>query len=178
MQELFGTKVYKLSLSSGCTCPNRDGTIGTGGCTFCSEGGSGEFAAPFLPVKEQIALAREKVDAKLPPGEKKYLAYFQSFTNTYGLVERLEALYTETIRQPEIVGLSIGTLLGGSVVIETIFRWPGLGKLAMDAITNRDYPVIQGFVLFTSAVYVVINLLIDICYSWIDPRLRAKGGGS
>ena len=74
-----------------------------------------------------------------------------------------------------IVGLSIGTLMGGSVVIETIFRWPGLGKLAMDAITNRDYPVIQGFVLFTSTVYVVINLLID---SWVDPRLRKNGGRS
>ena len=77
-----------------------------------------------------------------------------------------------------IVGLSIGTLMGGSVVIETIFRWPGLGKLAMDAITNRDYPVIQGFVLFTSTVYVIINLLIDICYSWVDPRLRKNGGRS
>lgn len=73
-----------------------------------------------------------------------------------------------------IVGLSVGTLLGGSVVIETIFRWPGLGKLAMDAITNRDYPVIQGFVLFTSTIYVMINLLTDISYRWIDPRLRRK----
>jgi peptide/nickel transport system permease protein len=75
-----------------------------------------------------------------------------------------------------VVGLSVGTLLGGSVVIETIFRWPGLGKLAMDAISNRDYPVIQGFVLFTATVYVVINLLIDLCYRWIDPRLRETGG--
>jgi peptide/nickel transport system permease protein len=60
------------------------------------------------------------------------------------------------------------------VVIETIFRWPGLGKLAMDAITNRDYPVIQGFVLFTSTIYVVINLVTDISYRWIDPRLRKQ----
>ena len=86
-------------------------------------------------------------------------------------------LHKSSISILTIVGLSIGTLFGGSVVIETIFRWPGLGKLAMDAITNRDYPVIQGFVLFTSTVYVVINLLIDICYSWIDPRLRKMGGG-
>ena len=86
-------------------------------------------------------------------------------------------LHNSSISILTIVGLSIGTLFGGSVVIETIFRWPGLGKLAMDAITNRDYPVIQGFVLFTSTVYVVINLLIDICYSWIDPRLRKMGGG-
>ena len=77
-----------------------------------------------------------------------------------------------------VVGLSVGTLLGGSVVIETIFRWPGLGKLAMDAISNRDYPVIQGFVLLTATVYVVINLLIDLCYRWIDPRVRSTGGGA
>ena len=87
-------------------------------------------------------------------------------------------LHNSSITILTIVGLSIGTLLGGSVVIETIFRWPGLGKLAMDAISNRDYPVIQGFVLFTSTVYVFINLLIDIAYSWIDPRLRETGGGS
>ena len=87
-------------------------------------------------------------------------------------------LHNSSISILTIVGLSIGTLFGGSVVIETIFRWPGLGKLAMDAITNRDYPVIQGFVLFTSTVYVVINLLIDICYSWVDPRLRKKEGDS
>ena len=96
-----------------------------------------------------------------------------------GVKERyvlMSALHNASIAILTIVGLSIGTLLGGSVVIETIFRWPGLGKLAMDAITNRDYPVIQGFVLFTSTVYVLINLLIDICYHWIDPRLRKNGG--
>ena len=73
-----------------------------------------------------------------------------------------------------IVGLSVGTLLGGSVVIETVFRWPGLGKLAMDAISARDYPVIQGFVLLTATLYVLINLFTDICYHWIDPRLSLK----
>jgi len=83
-------------------------------------------------------------------------------------------LHNSSISILTIVGLSIGTLLGGSVVIETIFRWPGLGKLAMDAITNRDYPVIQGFVLFTSTVYVLINLITDISYRWIDPRLRRQ----
>ena len=73
-----------------------------------------------------------------------------------------------------IVSLSVGTLLGGSVVIETIFRWPGLGKLVMDAITNRDYPVIQGFVLLTCTIYVTVNLITDISYGWIDPRLRER----
>ena len=113
LRERFGTKVYKLSLSSGCTCPNRDGTIGVGGCTFCSEGGSGEFAAPLLPVEEQIRHARARVDgkfpARIPLSERKYIAYFQSFTNTYGEPERLKALYTEAISRPEIAALSIGT---------------------------------------------------------------------
>lgn len=85
-----------------------------------------------------------------------------------------DVLHNASISILTIVGLSVGTLLGGSVVIETIFRWPGLGKLAMDAITNRDYPVIQGFVLFTSTIYVVVNLLTDVSYRWIDPRLREQ----
>lgn len=113
LRERFGTKVYKLSLTSGCTCPNRDGTIGTGGCTFCSEGGSGEFAAPFLPIDEQIRVAKQRVDskfpAKIPVSERRYIAYFQSFTNTWGDVDRLRRLYLETIRRPEIAVLSIGT---------------------------------------------------------------------
>ncbi len=70
-----------------------------------------------------------------------------------------------------VIALSMGTLLGGSVVVETIFRWPGLGKLAMDAISARDYPVVQGFVIFTSCVYFLINLAADICYHRLDPRI-------
>ena len=85
-----------------------------------------------------------------------------------------DVLHNASITIFTIVGLSIGTLLGGSVVIETIFRWPGLGKLAMDAISNRDYPVIQGFVLLTSTIYVVVNLITDVTYHWIDPRLRER----
>lgn len=81
-------------------------------------------------------------------------------------------LHNAMIPMLTIIGLSIGTLFGGSVVIETIFRWPGLGKMVMDAITNRDYPVIQGFVLLTSVIYVLVNLITDISYHVIDPRLR------
>ena len=117
LKERFGTKVYKLSLTSGCTCPNRDGRIGTGGCTFCSEGGSGEFAAPLLPLEDQIRLARQPVDAKIPAripvSDRKYIAYFQSFTNTYAgspeELERLRKLYLEAVRRPEIAVLSLGT---------------------------------------------------------------------
>ena len=103
----YGEKVYKLSLSSGCSCPNRDGTIGTGGCTFCSAGGSGEFAAPFLPPEIQIREAKRRIAAKTDAG--KFIAYYQSFTNTYGNIDRLRKLYLETIRYLEIVILSLGT---------------------------------------------------------------------
>ena len=85
-----------------------------------------------------------------------------------------DVLHNASIPILTIVGLSVGTLFGGSVVIETLFRWPGLGKLAMDAITARDYPVIQGFVLFTAVVYVLVNLLTDIAYHWVDPRVRQE----
>ena len=107
LKEQYGEKVYKLSLSSGCTCPNRDGTLGTGGCTFCSEGGSGDFAAPLAPLSEQIENAKARIRRKTDA--RKFIAYFQSFTNTYGDVRRLEALYTEAITRPEIVALSLGT---------------------------------------------------------------------
>ena len=113
MRARFGTKVYRLSLQSGCTCPNRDGTIGTGGCTFCSEGGSGDFAAPLLSIREQIGEARKRVDPKIPasiaPQDRRYIAYFQSYTNTYGSVDRLRALYSEALACPQIAALDIGT---------------------------------------------------------------------
>ena len=113
LKKQYGTKVLKLSLSSGCSCPNRDGRAGYGGCSFCSEGGSGEFASAFAPIDEQIEKAKRLVDHKfprsIPEAERSYIAYFQSFTNTYGSVQRLEPLYMEVIRRPEIRILSIGT---------------------------------------------------------------------
>ena len=114
LKNKYGTKVYKLSLESGCTCPNRDGSISYGGCIFCSEGGSGDFAASAnMDLAEQIKAARALVDAKIsekiPMEERKYIAYFQSFTNTYGNQDRLMKLFEEVLSYPEIVGLSIGT---------------------------------------------------------------------
>ena len=117
LREQYGEKVYKLSLSSGCTCPNRDGTIGYGGCTFCSEGGSGDFAAGPAPIDEQLADAKARIRKKTDA--KRFIAYFQSYTNTYGDLNRLEALYTETLRHEEIEILSLGTrpdCLGGDVL--------------------------------------------------------------
>ena len=107
LQEQYGEKVYKLSLSAGCTCPNRDGTFGVGGCAFCSAGGSGDFAARLAPIEAQIAEAKARIARKTDA--KKYIAYFQSFTNTYGPVDRLELLYRQTVQRPEIVALSLGT---------------------------------------------------------------------
>ena len=107
LQEQYGEKVYKLSLSSGCSCPNRDGTLGTGGCSFCSQGGSGDFAAAFAPLEQQLEEAKARIRQKTDA--KKFIAYFQSFTNTYGDVDRLRALYEETILRDEIVILSLGT---------------------------------------------------------------------
>ena len=107
LKERFGEKVYKLSLSSGCTCPNRDGTLGFGGCTFCSEGGSGEFAATPAPLDVQIEEAKRRVLQKTDAS--RYIAYFQAYTNTYGDIARLRELYLQTVQREEIVAFSLGT---------------------------------------------------------------------
>lgn len=110
LKKTYGEKIYKLALSSGCTCPTRDGTLGYGGCTFCSEKGSGDFAvsihSPIL-IAEQIEDAKRRIRNKT--AAKKYIAYFQSFTNTYGDTERLKDLYTETVRREDIAILSLAT---------------------------------------------------------------------
>ena len=103
----FGCKIYKLSIDGGFSCPNRDGTLGMGGCIFCGGDGSGTFAAHGDSVTAQLEEAKARVAAKNKGG--KYMAYFQSFTNTYGPVERLRRLYTEAMAPDEVVGLSIGT---------------------------------------------------------------------
>ncbi len=108
LKEKFNCKVYKLSLSSGLSCPNRDGFLSTKGCIFCSNGGSGEFASNhLLSITEQIEDAKTKVSSKIKTG--KYIAYFQSFTNTYGHIDYLEKIFAEALSHPDIVALSIGT---------------------------------------------------------------------
>lgn len=107
-QEKFGCKLYKLSIDGGFTCPNRDGTVGVGGCIFCSAAGGGEFAAPACgSIAQQLYQARKKVQAKNKSG--KYIAYFQSFSNTYAPIEVLKQKYYEAIADEDIVGLAIGT---------------------------------------------------------------------
>lgn len=108
MKERFGCKVYKLALDGGMTCPNRDGTIGERGCIFCSDVGSGEFAAPVCgDISRQIAQAKARVEKKNKGG--KYVAYFQSFTNTYGPLPYLERIFREAMKPEDIVALSVAT---------------------------------------------------------------------
>ncbi|MBR5425508.1 MAG: TIGR01212 family radical SAM protein [Clostridiales bacterium] len=107
-RSIYGRKVYRIALDAGCTCPNRDGTLGYGGCIFCSGSGSGEFAADrALPIREQLEQAKAKVRAK--SDSDMYIAYFQNFTNTYGDEEELRAKYEEAISDPQVAGLSIAT---------------------------------------------------------------------
>lgn len=105
-KERFGCKIYKLSLDGGFSCPNRDGSLGTGGCIFCT--GSGEFAEGGPePVAVQLERAKRRVAAKNKGG--RYMAYFQAFTNTYAPAETLRRLYLAAIEPEDIVGLAIGT---------------------------------------------------------------------
>lgn len=108
LKETFGEKVYKISLDGGMTCPNRDGTLGSRGCIFCSMGGSGEFASDRnLPISEQIVSAKQRIQSKT--NCKKFIAYFQPFSNTYADTAYLRKIFYEAIESDEIVALSIAT---------------------------------------------------------------------
>lgn len=108
LKSTFGCKVYKISINAGFTCPNRDGTIDTRGCIFCSKGGSGDFAENSeLTVTEQIDKGKKRVENKIKSG--KYIAYFQAFTNTYAPIEILKEKFYEAINHPDIAALSIAT---------------------------------------------------------------------
>lgn len=104
----FGEKVYKISLNAGMTCPNRDGTLDTRGCIFCSEGGSGEFASNcHLSMDEQIEEAKQRISKKYQGN--KFIAYFQAYTNTYAPVSVLKNLFMSVILREDIVAISIAT---------------------------------------------------------------------
>lgn len=108
LHEQFQEKVYKVSLDGGFTCPNRDGTLDTRGCIFCSAGGSGEFAGDRrLSIGEQLDAQIESIRAKRPV--RRFIAYFQAFTNTYAPAEQLDGLYREALARPEVAGLSVAT---------------------------------------------------------------------
>ena len=108
LRQTFGEKVYRLSLNGGMTCPNRDGTLDSRGCIFCSAGGSGDFAtAPSLSVTEQITQAKERIRRK--SNCRKFIAYFQAYTNTYAPLPYLEEVYRSALSHPKVCGISIAT---------------------------------------------------------------------
>lgn len=115
-RQKYGCKVYRLSLNGGFTCPNRDGTLGSRGCIFCT--GSGEFAESGSSILQQLESAKKRIQAKVK-GEAKYIAYFQAFTSTYAPVPQLRELYLQAIAPKEVVELYIGTrpdCLGDDVI--------------------------------------------------------------
>ncbi|MBP3543377.1 MAG: TIGR01212 family radical SAM protein [Lachnospiraceae bacterium] len=108
LKHTYGEKLYKIALDGGMTCPNRDGTLETRGCIFCSRGGSGEFTpSRRLSITEQIEAAKQMVRKKQKSGQ--YIAYFQAFTNTYAPVDYLERIFMEAITHPDVAILSIAT---------------------------------------------------------------------
>lgn len=149
----FGEKIYKVSLDGGFTCPNRDGTLSTKGCIFCSESGSGDFAGSRkLSINEQIDEQLKLIEKKFPAG--KVIAYFQNFTNTYGDIEYLRKIYYEALSHPRVIGLAIATrpdclednvieLL--SEINNKYFLWIELGLQTINEkvakIINRQYPL-------------------------------------
>lgn len=135
LRKKFGGKVFKIPLDAGFTCPNRDGTLGTGGCLFCSPKGSGDFAGSRnLTIPQQFEKIKTMMHRKWREGS--YIAYFQAFSNTYADVTHLNELYSQAVKQPGVVGLAIATrpdclpeevldLL--SILNERIYLWVELG---------------------------------------------------
>jgi len=153
MKSIFNTKIIKLSLDGGFTCPNRDGTVGTKGCLFCSEEGSGEFTASRnLDIFGQLESQKKLLSKKWSKG--KYIAYFQNFTNTYSTYEDLKRKYNLAISQKDVVGLAIATrpdCLSEEIldlleeINEKTFLWVELGLQTIHErtarIIRRGYPL-------------------------------------
>ena len=187
-REQFGEKLYKLSLDGGFSCPNRDGTLGTEGCIFCSAGGSGDFAADrSLPVEEQIEEAKKRISAKYKGN--RYIAYFQAFTNTYAPVEKLRELYMPVVQRDDIAVLSIATrpdCLGDDVL--TLLAelnaikplWVELGlqstKPETEEYIRRGYelPVYEHAVMKLNAlgIHVITHVILGLPGESIDDMLK------
>ena len=177
LKQQYGEKVYKISLSSGCTCPNRDGKTGTRGCFFCSESGSGEYASAAGDIDVQIEEAKKRIRQKTDA--RHFIAYFQSFTNTYGDAARLEKLYESVIRREDITILSIGTRPDclGDEIMEMLERlnsikpvWIELGLQTMHDTTaeamNRGYllPVFEEALtkLKSAGIEVIVHVIFGL----------------
>lgn len=157
LKEQFGHRLYKISLDAGMTCPNRDGTLDTRGCIFCSAGGSGDFATDsHLSITEQIETGKEFIAHKVSTeiDDPQYIAYFQAFTNTYAPIDKLKMIYNEAIHHPDIAVLSIATrpdCLGDDVLalladlnkIKPVWVELGLQTIHEDTakLIRRGYPL-------------------------------------
>lgn len=159
MKKIYGEKIYKIALDAGMTCPNRDGSCGVRGCIFCSAGGSGDFAAKKMTDEDAVAAQLEKGIQYFHNKQigKRFIAYFQAYTNTYAPVPRLEALYREALEVPSVAGISIATrpdCLGSDVLalLDRLnreyadkFIWLELGLQTMHEHTalliRRGYPL-------------------------------------
>nr|WP_307486835.1 TIGR01212 family radical SAM protein [Eubacterium multiforme] len=145
LRHKFNEKVFKISLDGGFSCPNRDGTISIGGCLFCSESGSGDYAGDRnLSISKQFCDMKKMMNKKWKDG--KYIAYFQAFTNTYAPVEELRRKYTEAIEEDGVVALAIATrpdCLGDDVldlleeINKNIYVWIELGLQTVSDETAR-----------------------------------------
>jgi len=171
LRSIFGCRVQKITIDAGLSCPNRDGTISTGGCIYCNVRGSGTGAhAKGLSIIDQIDQAKKALFKRYKA--KKFIVYFQSFTNTYGPVDQLKRLYEQALDAEDVVGLSIGTrpdcidepilnLLQGYV--ENYLVWIEYGLQSANdstlALINRGHD----FKCFRDAVETTKNRGIKIC---------------
>ena len=147
LRNKFGEKIYKISLDGGFTCPNRDGKVSKGGCTFCSARGSGDFAGSrILSITEQFEDRKKMMEKKWKDG--KYIAYFQAYTNTYAPVEELTRKYEEALAQENVIALSIATrpdCLDEDVLDyleelnKKIYLWVELGLQTVNDETGRNF---------------------------------------
>ena len=147
LRNKFGEKIYKISLDGGFTCPNRDGKVSKGGCTFCSARGSGDFAGSrILSITEQFEDRKKMMEKKWKDG--KYIAYFQAYTNTYAPVEELTRKYEEALAQENVIALSIATrpdCLDEDVLDyleelnKKIYLWVELGLQTVNDETVRNF---------------------------------------
>lgn len=155
LRKRFGGKIFKVSLNAGLSCPNRDGTKSTGGCTFCSSHLSGDFAGnPAHSITQQFNEVKEKMLQKWP--HAKYIAYFQAGTNTYAPVSVLKELYEAALSQPDVVGLSIAT------------RPDCLSEEICDllkSISKRTYLVVE---LGLQSIHDSTGILTNRCHSYAD----------
>lgn len=170
LRNKFGEKVFKISLDGGFSCPNRDGKVGFGGCTFCSARGSGDFAGNrILPISNQFDDVKKMMANKWKSG--KYIAYFQAYTNTYAPVEELKRKYEEAIEKDGVVGLAIATrpdCLGEDIldlleeISKKIYLWVELGLQTSNDNTARK--INRGYTLdiFDEAIKKLKSRNIDI----------------